>query len=163
VINDITQVLLTAIAAFSAVVLVFSIHIISNIVKKVNNREAMWEQLMASLEHRIDKLEGRLLELMVQVDLISVKSITRSKSPVGEVTSTKQASPASTLDNTEKQILNALAQGPKTVTELKDLISRTREHTARLMKALFEKGLVVRDSSKKPYVYTITEEGKRKV
>ena len=58
------------------------------------------------------------------------------------------------------QILRTLSEGPKTSTQIKDVIGRSREHTSRLMKALFEHGLVVRNDRNKPYVYELTESGK---
>ena len=42
-------------------------------------------------------------------------------------------------------------------------VGRTREHTSRLMKKLFEDGLVERNTNTKPYSYSITEKGKRKL
>ena len=40
---------------------------------------------------------------------------------------------------------------------------RSREHTSRLMKKLFESGLVQRNTETKPYSYSITEKGKEKI
>ena len=37
---------------------------------------------------------------------------------------------------------------------------KSREHTSRLMKKLFESGLVERNTETKPYTYSITEKGK---
>ena len=69
--------------------------------------------------------------------------------------------PAATMgEETEVQILRTLSEGPKTSTQIKDVIGRSREHTSRLMKALFEHGLVVRNDRNKPYVYELTESGK---
>jgi DNA-binding HxlR family transcriptional regulator len=69
--------------------------------------------------------------------------------------------PAATMgEETEVQILRTLSEGPKTSSQIKEVIGRSREHTARLMKALFEHGLVVRNDRNKPYVYELTESGK---
>lgn len=72
------------------------------------------------------------------------------------------------LDKTEKLALSLLSGGPLATPDiLKRLISsggpRSREHVARLMKDLFEKGLVVRNSASKPFVYQLTDEGKRRL
>jgi predicted transcriptional regulator len=61
---------------------------------------------------------------------------------------------------TETKVLLLLAKGARTSAQIKDEVGRSREHTARLMKALFERGLVVRNDRNKPYVYEITESGK---
>ena len=53
------------------------------------------------------------------------------------------------------QILDILAEGPKTSREIERIIGRSREHTARLMKHLYELGYVRRDESTRPYVYML--------
>jgi CTP-dependent riboflavin kinase len=57
-------------------------------------------------------------------------------------------------------VLKLLAEGPKTSRQIEIVIGRTREHTARLMKKLFELGYVTRDTATKPYTYSITEVGR---
>jgi CTP-dependent riboflavin kinase len=42
-------------------------------------------------------------------------------------------------------------------------LKRSREHTSRLMKKLFEDGYVQRNTQSKPYTYSITEKGIAKV
>jgi predicted transcriptional regulator len=42
-----------------------------------------------------------------------------------------------------------------------ETVKRWREHTARMMESLFDKGLVTRDDSEKPFVYQLTEQGER--
>jgi uncharacterized membrane protein len=66
------------------------------------------------------------------------------------------------LTETELNVLEILAsEGKKTASEIRDRIKLTREHTARLMKKLYEKGYVERDSGKMPYSYRIKEEMRR--
>jgi len=38
-------------------------------------------------------------------------------------------------------------------------LGRTREHTSRMLKKLFEEGLVERDMTTKPFSYKITDKG----
>jgi len=42
-------------------------------------------------------------------------------------------------------------------------LGRSREHTSRLMKKLFEDGYVKRNTISKPYTYSITNKGKEKL
>jgi CTP-dependent riboflavin kinase len=42
--------------------------------------------------------------------------------------------------------------------EIKDLIKLTREHTARLVKKLYEEGYLERNTAKTPYAYRVKEE-----
>jgi hypothetical protein len=59
---------------------------------------------------------------------------------------------------TEFQALKILAtEGNKTSIELHARIGRSREHFCRLMKRLYERGYVDRDTSKIPFVYRINQ------
>jgi len=63
------------------------------------------------------------------------------------------------LTETELNVLEILAtEGGKTAPEIKDRIKLTREHTARLMKKLYEEGYLERDTQKIPYAYRVKEE-----
>jgi DNA-binding Lrp family transcriptional regulator len=56
-------------------------------------------------------------------------------------------------------VLEILAlEGPKTAPEIKDRIKLSREHTARLMKKVYEEGYVERDTGKIPFKYRIKKE-----
>lgn len=67
------------------------------------------------------------------------------------------------LDASEVAVLALIKDGPKNTRQLTDSLKLSREHTARMMKELFERGLVVRDDSSKPFVYQLTEEGRRRL
>jgi len=63
------------------------------------------------------------------------------------------------LTETELTVLEMLAsEGKKTAPEIRDGIKLTREHTARLMKKLYENGYLERETGKMPYAYSIKEE-----
>ena len=64
-------------------------------------------------------------------------------------------------NSTIEYILKKLESNSLTTREVQRAIGRTREHTSRLMKKLFEEKLVHRDMSAKPYRYTITVEGRK--
>ena len=59
---------------------------------------------------------------------------------------------------TELQILTLLAnEGPKSAPEIGQLVGRSREHTARLMKKLYEEGYIRRDQTRIPFRYSLVE------
>ena len=59
---------------------------------------------------------------------------------------------------TELQVLALLSeQGPKSAPEIGHLVGRSREHSARLMKKLFEEGYVKRDQSRIPFRYSLVD------
>lgn len=63
------------------------------------------------------------------------------------------------LTETELVALEWLAEeGPKTAPEIKERVKLSREHTARLMKKLYEAGYLERDPSKIPFKYSVKKE-----
>jgi len=60
-------------------------------------------------------------------------------------------------------VLHLITTKAMTSRDIQVTTKRSREHTSRLMKKLFESGLVQRNTETKPYTYSITEKGKSKV
>jgi len=60
-------------------------------------------------------------------------------------------------------VLHLITNKAMTSRDIQITTKRSREHTSRLMKKLFESGLVQRNTETKPYIYSITEKGKSKV
>jgi DNA-binding MarR family transcriptional regulator len=65
----------------------------------------------------------------------------------------------SRLTDTELTVLEFLAsEGPKTAPEIKERVKLSREHTARLMKKLYEEGYLERETGKIPFRYNVKKE-----
>lgn len=63
------------------------------------------------------------------------------------------------LTETEIQVLEMLSkEGAKTAPEIKERVHLSREHTARLMKKLYEDGYLEREANKIPFRYSIKKE-----
>jgi hypothetical protein len=63
------------------------------------------------------------------------------------------------LTETELSVLEMLSlEGPKTAPEIKEKIKLSREHTARLMKKLYESGYLERETIKIPFKYSVKKE-----
>jgi DNA-binding Lrp family transcriptional regulator len=63
------------------------------------------------------------------------------------------------LTDTELAVLEMLsAEGPKTAPEIKQRVQHSREHTARLMKKLYEEGYLERETGKIPFKYSVKKE-----
>ena len=78
-------------------------------------------------------------------------------SPIGEVGSIK-----SITTPTELQVLTMLAnEGPKSAPEIGRAVGRSREHTARLMKKLYQEGYIRRDQARIPFRYSLVEKVKQ--
>lgn len=73
------------------------------------------------------------------------------------------STPPQGLDETQLAAMRLLSEAAKNTRQLTDALGKSREHTARIMKALFESGLVRRNDTSKPFVYELTEEGRRRL
>ena len=60
-------------------------------------------------------------------------------------------------------VLRLITEKPLTSRDIQITIGRTREHTSRMMKKLFEEGLVERNMQTKPFTYKITDKGLARV
>ncbi len=84
-----------------------------------------------------------------------------SHSPRPESQASQPLTTERQLDETQLAAVKLLAESPKNTRQLTDTLKKSREHTARVMKELFEWGLVRRNDSTKPFVYQLTDEGRR--
>jgi predicted transcriptional regulator len=81
----------------------------------------------------------------------------RMSLPIGEI-----GSLPSITTTTELQVLTLLAtEGPKSAPEIGRSVARSREHTARLMKKLYQEGYIRRDQTRIPFKYSVVEKVKQ--
>lgn len=62
-----------------------------------------------------------------------------------------------------EHVLGLITTKEMTSRDIQITIGRSREHTSRLMKRLFQEGFVERNNKTKPFTYRITEKGKAKL
>lgn len=108
---------------------------------------------------RIGTIEESRLEMPVRrEELVYERPIrTRIVSPRGDV-----GSLPSITTPTELEALSLLArEGAKTAPEIGRLVGRSREHTARLMKKLLDEGYVLREQTRIPFRYSLSERVKQ--
>jgi len=101
-----------------------------------------------ALTNRVSSLEQqpRQIPLSPEVSFEGVIPIKREKT-------------MSQLTDTEVSVLEMLAsEGPKTAPEIKERVKLSREHTARLMKKLYEEGYLERETGKIPFRYSVKKE-----
>jgi hypothetical protein len=71
----------------------------------------------------------------------------------------QQASVFDRLTDTELEVLVKIVElGEGTVPEIRDHIKKTREHTARMLKRLYDTGFIDRNTSGMPYRYSVRKE-----
>jgi hypothetical protein len=97
------------------------------------------------------KSEPLVSPIRLEVDEAALSR--RVLAPAGEL-----GSLPSITTPTELQVLTMLAnEGPKSAPEIGRIVGRSREHTARLMKRLFEEGYIRRDQTRIPFRYSLVE------
>ena len=123
---------------------------ISTVDKKIGEIEAFQETLknkIGNLEEQIQKIPP-IPEIQgeANISIMPVMPIKRDKAMAA-------------LTDTEVAAIEFLsAEGPKTAPEIKEKINLSREHTARLMKKLYEEGYLERETGKLPFKYSIKKE-----
>jgi predicted transcriptional regulator len=103
-----------------------------------------------------DAHEGQHQDITADDGVTSQVNITRNR--VGDKVGDKSLYKN---QNIVPSILKLLSQSPMTAKEIQVNTKKTREHTSRLMKRLYNESLVTRDIGNKPFLYKITDEGRR--
>lgn len=124
------------------------------VMKKVSTRIATLEKKLGEIASIKDTLSKKITELE--------KQQFPKKDSEGKIESAipiKREKALAPLTETELAVLEFLAtEGGKTAPEIKKQIELSREHTARLMKKLYEKGYLDRSSIRIPFTYRLKEE-----
>jgi hypothetical protein len=118
---------------------------------------------------RLDEFDQKIRDVVISQEalvakLSAVEEQTRQFSIIPDakieaVIPIKREKALAPLTETELSVLEMLAlEGPKTAPDIKERIRLSREHTARLMKKLYEGGYLERDTGKIPFKYRVKEE-----
>jgi len=102
-----------------------------------------------------ETLKTKITSLDEQVQKFLTSPEVRSES----VIPIKRDKAMATLTDTELTVLEMLSmEGSKTAPEIKERVQLSREHTARLMKKLYEEGYLERETGKIPFKYSVKKE-----
>jgi chromosome segregation ATPase len=125
---------------------------------------------MNSILSGLTGLESRLKDIEAAQDTLKIKvtgfeqeiqkmAVAPSEIRAEPVITIKRDKAMAALTDTEIAVLEFLsAEGPKTAPEIKEKVQHSREHTARLMKKLYEEGYLEREIGKIPFKYSIKKE-----
>lgn len=132
---------------------------------KVNSALEEKEKISA----RLDEVDKKMRDVTASQETVTAK-VSRIEEQVQQlsvipeakieaVIPIKREKALAPLTETEVAVLEMLTEeGPKTAPEIKERIKLSREHTARLMKKLYEEGYLERDSNKIPFKYSVKKE-----
>lgn len=162
---------------------------IQSIVSEYTHRLNTYDKTIAELRVKIDTMELRVMQhntsyISPQIDtanreyykqnpstttshhesqlerphnhISTVSNLATVTQPASNISSRHPDSYNGTMDF----ILKMLMEKPRTSREIQHSVGRTREHTSRLMKKLYDSKLVIRDSNSKPFKYSITDAGR---
>ncbi|MGI0017967.1 MAG: winged helix DNA-binding protein [Nitrosotalea sp.] len=130
--------------------------------KILTERFQYYENLLIDMKIRLDSLEmTQETEELPQAQVSKPKEQKVQQEPPVMV---KEDKPKERIQNMQfgsatDHILRLITEKPMTSRDIQVTIGRTREHTSRMLKKLFEDGLVERDMSTKPFSYKITDKG----
>lgn len=167
----------TIIGVFIAFVLGIIAIVIYNKVKPLIRTES---DLLKSYTNRLQYYENQLIDMKIRLDSTELlKDIEDIEAPVpkakeirvekqGIVSSAQEEKPKERMHNMNfgnatDYVLRLITEKSMTSRDIQITIGRTREHTSRMMKKLFEEGLVERNMQTKPFTYYITDKGKAKL
>ena len=71
--------------------------------------------------------------------------------------------PNMSFEDSVVRVLKLITNRPMTSRDIEVTFGKSREHVSRLMKKLFEDSFVGRDTSARPYRYTITDKGRERI
>lgn len=138
-----------------------------------------YERQLIDMKIRLDALEIQGIEQKVEDPNLELKQFLEKlakneiqEKPI-EVESKPKIIPETVISvpnpvivtptNPVDYVLHLITDKAMTSRDIQITLKKSREHTSRLMKKLFEEGYVQRNTESKPYTYSITEKGIAKV
>jgi DNA-binding transcriptional ArsR family regulator len=165
--------------------------VVEAVISEYTRRLQEFERIIGELKVKIDTVELRVLQHptsrtsddtsdMTGDSSTDARTVSQSESqlqehhsPTPNVMESTAITPPSIITSvkndptlhhsTSDYILKLLVEKSRTSREIQKAIGKTREHTSRLMRRLYESNLVSRDSNNKPFKYYITDQGRREL
>ena len=122
---------------------------IQGIEQKVEDPNLELKQFLEKLAK--NEVQERPIEVVAKAEVIPEK--------VDSTPIIQNITPTNPVD----YVLHLITSKAMTSRDIQITLKKSREHTSRLMKKLFEEGYVQRNTESKPYTYSITEKGIAKV
>lgn len=114
------------------------------------------------VDKRVEEImtaQKKIQEKITEGEKMRHKVTTQAEAKIEAAIPIRREKALAPLTQTELNVLEVLAsEGKKTALEIRSRINLTREHTARLMKKLYEDGYLERNTRKIPYSYSLKDE-----
>jgi len=130
--------------------------------KVLTERLQYYENLLIDMKIRLDSLE--ITQESQEIQQEQIPKLKEQKIQQEAPVMIKEEKPKERMQNMQfgsatDYVLRLITEKSMTSRDIQVTIKRTREHTSRMLKKLFEDGLVERDMSTKPFTYKITDKG----
>ncbi len=138
-----------------------------------------YEKQLIDMKIRLDAIELQGIETKIQDPNIELKQFLEKlaknqeerivKEPEVQPVEVKQDSkivenmPDFEQNDITEHVLRLITNKSMTSRDIQMALKRSREHTSRMMKKLFDDGLVKRNTKTKPYTYSITDKGLERI
>jgi len=139
-----------------------------------------YERQLIDMKIRLDSMEMQGVEQKKEDPTLEIKQYLEKLTKNQQVIENPGITPKKTEDiskepktiqrmpnldhnNATDYVLHLITNKAMTSRDIQITLKRSREHTSRLMKKLYDDGFVQRNTSTKPYTYSITEKGKEKI
>jgi len=127
-----------------------------------SNLEQKLSMRIKEVDKRVEELtnaQKRLEQQIAEGEKIRRRVTAQAEAKIEAAIPIRREKALAPLTQTELSVLEVLAsEGKKTAPEIRSKIGLTREHTARLMKKLYEDGYLERGTEKIPYAYSLKDE-----
>ena len=128
---------------------------VSDVAQKTSDAFTETGNRVIALAQEHESLKSRIAALQEQIQKLS----TVPEVKIEPVIPIRRDKAMASLTETEVAVLEMLAaEGAKTAPEIKAKVQLSREHTARLMKKLYEEGYLERETGKIPFKYNVKKE-----
>ena len=146
----------------------------------------------ASQAERLEYYERQLIDMKIRLDALEIERVEQKDDDsslelkqllqqlvkkeededdkVEKIVPTKQEKPKEieltpSFDSNDvtEQVLQLITTKAMTSRDIQKALRKSREHTSRLMKKLFDDGYVNRNTESKPYTYSISDKGRKKI
>lgn len=134
-------------------------------IKSYTDRLQYYESQLIDMKIRMDSLELDSDESTLDVPVRVEKKHAQLEQDETQIQEEPQRERMRNMNfgSATDYVLKLITEKPMTSRDIQITIGRTREHTSRMMKKLFEEGFVERNMKTKPFTYYITERGKTKI
>lgn len=163
------------ITVFSIIILAYLSARVKSVLREEKDANEIIQSMLSEIGRRMKSQDMRILDQQVRLDIIDVR-----KGSMNAIRAPHVESSLNTLNNnnitnqqfdksiksrdvtgTELSILRLLVGEAKSPIDIQKIVSLSREHVSRIMKEIYHKGLVSRETGERPYRYKLTDSGEK--